>query len=271
MKSFLNYLIESSQTYHYVIKFVHKIDDDQINTIETYLNRFDLIDISPLEEIENDNMDFYNNSYKTIYSLEVELGMPVSSYVLLQDLHSALHLNERDMIVRGASEPVQVATEDSLFRNKVAADAAEKGLVSKGRLSTDRFYDDAEQPPQEDVFGDQYNKKLLDYLADIAETRPSNEVEPSAPLFSWLEMKNAKKPAPDTDQDLTDFNAGHDTPKPVYKKVNSNKTPIDPKFTGSNGNFDDGVTHNTAFFKDAKNGKPVTVTAPRAAGKSKGK
>ena len=63
-------------------------------------------------------------------------------------------------------------------------------------------------------------------------------------------------------QDAADFNAGHDTPKPVTGKGNKNP-PVKDKALGTEGNFDDGATKNISFYAD-KQGKRKVTQAPRA-------
>jgi len=272
MKSFRKYISESSQSYHYIIKTIHDLDDAQINTVVSHLKKYDLIYVGAKEK-QNDPYTFMDNLNKIVFSIDVEVGMPVSSYVLMQELHSALNLAEKDIVVRGAGEPALVASQDSLFRAKANADAEKDGLVARSRLSTDRFYDDAEQPPTEDVYGNAYNKKLLGYLANVAATRPSYEVEPSAPLFSWIKMKDAKGSSDlNTDQDTSDFNKHIDTPKPIYVKSDMiDEDPINPSYTGAMGNFDDGVTRDIALYKNEKTGDKVTAIMPRISSKHRGK
>ena len=86
------------------------------------------------------------------------------------------------------------------------------------------------------------------------------EFEPSSGLFGWIEMNKVKPLEPV--QDMQDFNAAHDTPKPVTGK-GITKNPIRDNALGTEGNFDDGVVNNMQFYRD-KNGKRAVITASRA-------
>ena len=125
-------------------------------------------------------------------------------------------------------------------------EAENAGNEHAARLSTNREYDAAEQPPAGQLFGNEYNKGLLKYLAGVADSRPSMEVHPSAPLFSWLQMEDIEPGEPM--QDTSDFNAQFNTPKPVTK--GDNKEPVDNHYVNSKGTMSCNIK--TYMFVDKK-------------------
>jgi hypothetical protein len=274
MKNLLNYLAESAQSYTYNVKFTCKLDDNQLKALEAFFRKYDLRNISAPVDLPDDTHDFYNvhdtatdPNDRHIWGVSVELGMPVSPYIITVDLHQTLGINERFVNVRGVNEPEELQSNDIKFNNDAAETAKKDGLVPTGRLSTDRFYNKEEQPLATNIYGNEYNKNFLSYLKNIQDTRASKEFTESMPLFSWLQMKAVKEQEPM--QVAGDFNEQFDTPKPVYDKA-SPDAPIDRKFLGPKGNFDDGVVQNLKFYQD-QGGKKVILTAPRSPTKRGGK
>lgn len=260
MKSLKTYLLESQQTYQYVIKTVVKLDDEQLDALEDYFKRFELIDISPIEEIKNDFLDFCNNEVpKTVYTIQVTIGTPMSSYDLIQGLYPAINVSENSIIVRYANEAYELAIQDKMFKDDITKKVKSGEVEYEPHLSTSRFYKDEEQPVDSNLYGNEYNNKLLDYLEDVKNTRPSNEVEPSDPLFSWIEMK--KVPKNEISQDEADFNKHIDSVKPAYGKISKNP-PVDRKYIGDASNLSDSITNNVALLKN-KDGKDVSIVKAR--------
>lgn len=252
MKSFKQYLAESVKECYYVIKLATQPSDDQVDAAETYLKKFDLIELDVPVKLENDRIDFSDINNKNVWAIRFVTGMPLSPYIIMQNLKNIMNVPEEYIVVRGANEPVQIEAE-------LSADS-DKSEGSSARLSTDRFYDDAEQPQVTGVFGDDYNKRLLDYLANVAATRKSEKYEAPAPLFSWLQMDKAMEENAIKEKD---FNERFDTVKPVSKDKGKDVPPIDSKLTGISGNFDDTAATSVKFVKTA-NGERKVTSGPRA-------
>jgi hypothetical protein len=258
MKTFKHYLAESTKSYYLAIKLAVEPTDAQISAIEDTLKRYELRDMNGPDEI-HDTDDFFDQDQKVIHCIRAEVGTPVSSYNLLQNLRAALNLNEKLLAVRLSNEPFELEAEDVAFYKDADVSAAKAGMRARARLSTSREYDPAEQPEVTGLYGNEYNKKLLDYLADIAARRPPKETDAPAPLFSWLQMKAvaAQEPA----QDTADFNARYDTPKAVTKP--RGERPVDPENLGPYGNLDDRATRNVKLLK-TKTGKDADASQRRA-------
>lgn len=258
MKSFKQYLKESVQEHVFALRLVAQPTENQLATIHTYLQKYDLVSIDAPENLQ-DKLDFFANPHKDVWQIRFVTGMPMSSYILMQELKSALDIPEDYIVVRASNEPVELQLDDCEFDCEVEDIKKSKDLTTAAMLSTDRFYDDAEQPLVVDVFGDAYNKKLLDYLRSVSDERPTEEYEAPAPLFSWIDMN---KVMADQAVEPTDFNAQFDTPKPVNAGKGTTTPPIEPIRLGSHGSFDDGAAVKTALLKD-KSGKREAVSAPR--------
>lgn len=255
MKNFRHYLAESVKPRRFLLKTTFKPTDDQINNMETYLSKYDLLDVSKPELMEHDTLDFINVPNRQVWCITFSINMPVTQYMILQQLKSAMNASEDLMIVRSVTEPVELEVTDSLFRNDGEENAA--------RLSTDRFYSDEEQPLVTDLYGDDYNKKLMDYLANVKETRKTEKYDPPAALFNWIDMDKVMK---EQAVESEDFNKNYDTVKPVTKGKDT--APVDAKFLGLNGNLDDAAAKNVKFKKTDKN-RGEAKSAARAVNKSK--
>lgn len=259
MKNFKHYLAESTKDHVYVIKFAIEPTAEQINIIENWLNRFDLKNTTKLVFVENDHKDFIDIPNRKIHAFEVTLGTPVSQYVLLQDLKNATNISEKYMVVRSALEPIQQYAELDTWNRLEDKMAKDKGLKPAARLSTDREYTSAENPVVGDLFGDEYNNNFLTYLAGVANDRTDNTVQPSAPLFDWIKMKEDIIPG-EPRQDTADFNAHIKGPKPVTKgKLDS---PVKNNFLGAHGELTDNAIPTIKFMKNNKTGKKKEIIKP---------
>ena len=231
IKPLKNYLSESTISGTVVIKTVEKPTEEQIKLLKRILERFELAKLEEPTEIKNDRMDFIDIKNKTVWKTTATVELPFSPYILHHEISAALKINPTLLIVRSQAEPIEQYAEQ-------AEEEKSNDIVRAARLSTKREYEDWESPDIEDLFGDEYNKSLLNYLAKVKEDRKSIEVEPDAPLFSWLDMRKTKPNELDSKIDFSDYNAGIDTPKPVYKYDKSVKPPASSAFQDRFGGFD---------------------------------
>lgn len=255
--NFLNYLAESTKSYNYVIKFAEMPTKDQIDIIETWLKKYDLHQMTPLKLDEYAMKDFIDIPNRQVHSINITLGQPIASYILLQDLKTAANISKKMMVVRGDGEPIERYSSFDNWSHEEDDKEADAGFTSGPRLSTDREYHAAEQPVAGSLYGDDYNKKLLSYLAGIEQARPSMHVDPPAPLFDWIKMDQVGEGEPH--QDVADFNERFDTPKPT--KVGSDQPPVEGKFLNLKGGMSDAAIPSVKFYKD-KTGKTKQVARP---------
>lgn len=255
--NFLKYLAESTKSYHYVIKFAEMPTKDQIDMMETWLKKYDLQLMTPLKLDEYAMKDFIDIQDRQVHSINITLGHQISSYVLLQDLKTAANISEKMMVVRGDGEPIERYSNFDNWSREEDAKEVSDGFTSGPRLSTDREYNAAEQPVAGPLYGDEYNKKLLSYLAGIEGKRPTMHVDPPAPLFDWIKMDQVGDGDPH--QDVADFNERFDTPKPT--RVGSDSTPIKNEYMTTKGGMSDAAIPSVKFYKD-QTGKLKQVVRP---------
>lgn len=262
MKSVKEYIAESAKEHTYILKMAVEPSEAQVNAVQSLLRSYGLVDFGKLKKVEDDRFDFFDVPTKDVWSIRFSARMPISSYVVVQQIRDVVTIPEKYIVVRASNEPVEVEAEDERFKNNADLEAKEKGLVTAPLLSIKQFYDDAEQPMITDLYGNQYNKNFLLYLSGVKSSRKSDEFDPPAPLFSWIQMKKVKSAEPV--QDTADFNAQYDTPKPVVNAKGDEPEPIVFTALGSNGNLDDGAMKNVRLLLDPKTGKRSAITAPRA-------
>lgn len=258
MKNFVDYLAESTKTYSFYIKFAVKPDDDQIARIESRLKAYDLREMTDPTVVTDDNhKDFIGVKNRNVHSMKVTIGVPVTQYLLLQDIQASCGIAESLLAVRSANEPIELYSQTDAWNRQTDREAREDGLDKGSRLTTDRFYDDAEQPPVTDLFGDQYNKKLLQYLAGVADSRPSKHYDPPAPLFSWIQMEDVEPGLPM--QDTSNFNA-HIKDAPMPASTATDDHPVDQDMINSQGQMSDNSIPQVKFFRSE--GKLKTIVKP---------
>lgn len=252
MKTFKTLLAESQNEYHYRLKTVVKPDDVKMDDIERLLSRYKLVTIdSPkMYDAKQDSLAFRDIENADVYYLDFVIGVPVSAYILQQELRAALNLPEKFLVVRSDNEPVEVySSQNDLLRKLDQKAKAEGHPEDASLLSTDRFYLDAEQPLVKDAFGDGYNKRLLNQLSKIASERKTQTFETSSDLNDVAEINKTKR---EPSQDVADFNAGFDTPKPVYKPLANSEPTVDSHYVASVGSFDDDSKRYFKVTKDAR-------------------
>lgn len=201
------YLKESTKEYHYRIKTLVPLEEDQMNAIETVLRKYDLKDSSKARRtpLQEHPLEFYNQKNKEVYIVDTVLGIPASTYVLQQELKEVLRTTEDAVVVRADNEPLEVYTQQLL-------DDEEKEV----RLSTDEEYNADEQLTGDPDFGDSYNEKFLSRIArtrikiesEIADegAKFNDGIDGVKPFYGTPSKKDAGKVAPlgnyDDDSDL---------------------------------------------------------------------
>jgi len=231
MKSFYHYLAESAKSYGYRIKTVETMDSQFVETVKKALFKYDVQSVTAPKKLiaQKSPLDFREYSMAEVWILDIKTSIPASSYVLATELRQALQISDGKLVVRGDNEPVAIEAE--------AIEEIHKDGEYKAALD-DPFYENSPQP-KEVAYGDEYNKNLLSYLAQVKadaqdEVIPAIEEVKKISKFSWLSKKDTEI--------ADDFNDGIDTVKPVH--VNSKKPGTKakkPSLVGNNGNYDENV------------------------------
>lgn len=208
MKSFYHYLAESAKEYRYRVKTVNDIDSKFLDTLKRALFKYDIKSVSAPKKMmmQKAPLDFRNFHMAEVSYVDIVLGAAASSYMLATELRGALQVGDDFLVVRGDNEPIEL---EANAIEEIHKDAEPSLLQTpeESILNTDEV-----------PYGDAYNKKLLNYLAQVkadgeAETVPAIEEVKKTNKFAWL--------APKDKTVAQDFNKDFDTVKPVH--VNTKK------------------------------------------------
>lgn len=261
-KNFKVYLEEGQKEYHFRLKTVVELADEQIDNLERVLAKYDLRDMSkPTKTIIQEHpLDFQDIMNKEVFIVDFVTGLPASAYILLQEIRRNLNIPEKYIVVRTDNDPLEIETQRLKFSQEMGDEANDKGLTRESLLGTDSVYPDNEH--LEDggtLYGDEYNTKFKEYLAQVSSSRQAEDVDPPNPLFSWLDMAEE---SPFTGN-VGDFNEMiKDAPKPVAK------WDVDPKadttenqeFRSDQWNYDDDAKEHKRAYRDSKTGKRTVLS-----------
>lgn len=231
MKSFYHYLAESTKSYKYRVKSVVPMDDHFVEALKKTLFKYDVQDVSKPKKLiaQKEPMDFPSFTMAEVWILDIVTAVPASSYVLATALRAALKIADAELIVRSENDPIELQAEkiEEILKDDEVEAKLNDGMYEK------------EDQPKEVAYGDEYNKKFLNYLAQVSanqETKdiPAIEEVKKTNKFSWLNPKD------NTVAD--DFNKNIDAVKPVH--VNTKKAGAKaekPNLAAVHGNYDENV------------------------------
>jgi len=257
MKSFKHYLLESNREYHYRIKTVVEMNDDRLDRVERLLQKYNLMDISNPKKtlMQRHPLDFQDLDHAEVWIVDVVTGLPVSAYILQQEIRTVLEISETFVIVRTDNDPLEVETEMRNAIDDINDQGKKLGLDKNTLMNTTGYLDSEMGLDGKTFYGDEYNNKLRDYLANISATRKP-EVK-SSPLFDFV--KGNEKPE---NADANDFNKDiKDAPKsvPWWERMSDIDFNDVEKKVSPEGNFDDDFRTYSRTFKD-KDGKPKAIS-----------
>jgi hypothetical protein len=256
MTSFKELLNEGQKTFSYRLKTVVNIDDEKLSDMERLLKRYKLLDVGSVHKIaaKDDSLEFRDIENADVYFIDFMIGVPMSAYILQQELRAVLNLPEKFLVVRADNEAIEVESMKNQLLRALNQKAREEGYTQKGSLlSTDRFYLDAEQPLTDSAYGDEYNSKFLNLLHKIASNRKTQTFQTTSDLNPVEEMQTIVQ---QPQQDKTDFNAHLPGVKPVYKNVDMGE-PVELNLLGPDGNFDDDTKRYFQVSRNAQGQKKV--------------
>jgi hypothetical protein len=271
-KTFRDYVSEQETTFPVRIKSVVPLDDAQMPYIERVLARYMLLDISaPIKTMmQKHPLDFYNVQNAEVWIVDAIVRLPISAYVLRQELKLALNISENFIIVRSPNDPLEIETARLNALEEIDAEADEKKLKPGSRLSTNSDYDIDERGELENpAFGNEYNEKFLEVLADVATKREKFVIDPDDNSLN----KDAGTIADaEKIEDGNAFNKGIDVPQPKssnYAETLKNlrkENKLGSSRLSTNGNYDDDEVKQTSKFDkygEAEKVATVTITNKR--------
>lgn len=240
MKTFKQRLLEAHREFHYRLKTVVDLTDERMEDVERLLHRYHLVKMGAIHKLDGDldTLEFSDVENADISYLDFVIGVPVSAYILQQEMRSILNVPEKFVVVRSDNEAVEVDSARIQLLQTLDKVAAEAGHYRAGSLlSTDREYLEQEQPLVKDAFGDTYNKRFLNLLSKVSSTRAPETYQAHSDFLTPEQLKAHEKLMALSDDE---FNKAYDTPKPVYKnKFEDLPEPVEASLINQTGGLDD--------------------------------
>ena len=239
MKSFYEYLADTEKTFEYKVKTLWPLDEEKMELLERVFSRYDVVAIDgPYESVTELNpLDFKNVKYATVFIVNVTTKVPVSPYYTMQKLRSVFEIPEGQIVVRGINEPIEQETLE--IQDKKAFDimAIEDDLTRAPLMSTSPIYAEHDYSAEEVPYGDKFNNKLLNKLANEADAQPEKYG-----ILKWLDQR-----------DDAAFNRDIEgIVNPVYDGGDNEQ----PDHTGMRGEYRQADKERTRLYVD-KDGKKV--------------
>jgi hypothetical protein len=270
-KSFREYITDQEREYNVRVKTIVPIGDDELALIEQVMQKYVIVDFTtPRKTILQKNpLDFYNIHNAEVYIFDITTRLPMSAYVVLQELKLALNIPEKYIVVRSENDPIENYSQQIEAEEQIEDESMKSDLDPSARLSTNSEYDKDERGDlEEPLYGDEFNKNFLETLAQVAADREDRTVHPeSDELNDGGTVADAEKL-----EDARAFNDEiQDAPKPEYsiyaetlKNLRKKKehAEIGKAKLSTKGNYDDNeVKTSKSYDKYGKDGKKVaTVT-----------
>lgn len=271
MAKFRKILRESFREYHYRIKSVTPITDDMYRLIKNSIQKYRPSYVSKVKKtIHQDHpLDFGDLENAEVYLIDLSLGLPVSSYILLQELRVAARIPEKNIVVRHVEEGMEVQEEDIKFKLMAKQKAKDEGFLRGSLLRTNpEYYEYETAVPQQLMAGDTYTEHFKEYLAKVAFNRKDTTYFTGSGLFK--ELENRKNDDDDADDYLNNFNADiKDAPR-VYPKWGPGEKDLSKltdeekamrQITSNWGNFWTTKTHSKPY-KDFIDELEIALTTP---------
>ena len=171
MKTFKQYLTESTKEHKFTLRFCCDLDEAEENRIETFLTKYDLKTMSKTSTtpITKNPMFFDNATNSKVSKVDIVTGYPLSTDILRQQLGDLLGMSLENVVVHPEGWEPEAESED---------DEDKKAL-----LGTD--YDDKSDD------GANYGKTFVDKFLNDLEKKEHDTVE------NTLSIKPKSDPAPE--------------------------------------------------------------------------
>ena len=155
MKTFKQYLTESTKEHKFTLRFCCDLDEGDENRIETFLSKYDLISMSKTSTtpITKNPMFFKDVENANVSKIDIVTGYPLSADILRQQLSDLLSIHLTHVVVHpeGWEPEEEVVDEDK--EALLASDYDETSDDGKtyGKTFVDKFLNDLEKKEQTTV------------------------------------------------------------------------------------------------------------------------
>lgn len=212
MKSFKAYLIESLKVYEYKIKFCFEPSEEHIKLLAVYLQKYDPIELTePVKTILQKNpLDFPDIENTEVYTITFTTNLPLSSYILQQEIKNWLGIPEKFIRVRSKLEPVNIESDILNANDDLKQEAEKNNFTLLPKLSNKEEYPESEKINNgSEYFSNTQVEKFKSYMKELKKNRISKMYKLSSEIAFEL----------NTEYDDNDFNKNiKDAPK-VYHRL----------------------------------------------------
>jgi hypothetical protein len=226
-----------------------------MDRVEYILSKYDVVSIDgPKKTImQSRPLDFSTMIAAEVYIIDIVTHIPISPYILQQELRHVLNVPESQLIVRNVNDPNEIQSDRQAETLAADEQAYKDDLRRASLLSTDVNYPEYNKViSDEPIAGNEYTKRFLKYLAKVAAERAIvlPPVKSDKKMFGFLQNLPLDP----------EYSKTSDMVKPVTAKPGETILPL-PK-TSPYGNFDDTIKGVSRTYVD-KNGDEVVVTSKR--------
>ena len=156
MKTFKQYLTESTKEHKFTLRFCCDLDEGEENRIETFLTKYDLKTMSKTSTtpITKNPMFFDDVTNSKVSKIDIVTGYPLSADILRQQLSDLLSVNLAHVVVHPEGwEPEAEVEEDKDKEALLASDYDETSDDGKtyGKTFVDKFLKELEKKEHEVV------------------------------------------------------------------------------------------------------------------------
>lgn len=146
-RSFKRVLLENTKIYEYKIKFCVQPTEEQLRAFLYYVQKYDPIEVTePVRSIIQKNpLDFPDIENTEVYTMVLKTTLPVSSYVLQQEIKNWLGIPEKFVVVRNKFEPLNIESDYINAENEIRDEVQKNDWNFLSKLSTDQDYRESEQ------------------------------------------------------------------------------------------------------------------------------
>lgn len=150
------YLAENEHVHEFRVKLACEPTNEQLDAMELHLRKYNASDISTPKKtiIQKNPRDFRSIDAAEIYMVDFKTSLPVTPYILQNELVQKMGIHERFMIVRNKNEPLHIEDE--------AEETAEEAY--KVRL-TDEEYSEVEKVNADEHYGERFKDGFLKEIA----------------------------------------------------------------------------------------------------------
>ena len=184
MKTFKQYLTESTKEHKFTLRFCCDLDESQENHIESFLSKYDLKTMSKTSTtpITKNPMFFDNVTNAKVSKIEIVTGYPLSADILQQQLSDVLRVSLTDVIVHPEGWEEVVEDDDKEKEAVLGTDYDDKSDEGKsyGKTFVDKFLGDLEKKEYDTI----ENELSITPKSDPAQEQMSKDEQSSTSVIS---------------------------------------------------------------------------------------